>query len=165
MTLNSNSPHNVYRGEETVEFTCEYSGVTQRNPRITFQVLDITASDGLSETTRREGVIVAEHTVQGGETSEPTPGPMGTPAGEANGNGYSGSVSWQPPIERRGCYMLRVTMLGEDDDESPLHERTTMFAMVPSANTPVEANSAGRSLRATIRWSWPSWSTCWAKWA
>jgi len=119
MTLTANRPLNIYQDTKDVEITCHVFGVTQRNPRITFELFDA-FDDRLATDTRQldgQPIQTATHPPTGA-TSAPTSG--------VQPRAYSGRIVWKPPLTSVGFYRVRVTM---HSDAGTLHRRQMTLAV------------------------------------
>ena len=129
MMLQSNSPHNVYSDPQNIEITCNVSGIQQRDPMLTFELLDLSDRTLAQMTHRLEGKVVA---LSGSTISE---------LAEREGmdvrntdNGYQGEMSWRPPVKENGFFRVRVRMLG---DTGVMHQREVSLVVVRPQPPPV----------------------------
>ncbi len=109
----TNGDGNVFYDPSNVEVTCSLSGIRRPDPLVHFELLGV------------DGTRLAQSEVQVNDSG------LGEPASwlafvdtkervlpEIEGNGgFAGRVSWKPPIPGRGFYRVRVSMLGEGDNQ------------------------------------------------
>jgi len=103
VSLETNSPHNVYTLADTIQVTCLVSGITSPNPRVRFELLDLA------------GQVLLQ------QEQEMTPDVPNQPRVQA----FSGSASWSPAMPPCGFYLIRAYLLGASTE--PI---TTSLAVV-----------------------------------
>lgn len=129
MTLRTNSPHNVYTDPEEIEATCGLSGIQERDPLITFELLDRSHNALATKDIRLDGEAATRNQLRPSRRGEKED----VPDTEAAGTGYVGEVSWKPPITNYGFYRVRARMVGTS---GVLHERVVTLAVVRPQPTP-----------------------------
>jgi hypothetical protein len=119
MTLRSNSEHNVYTDPRAVTVSCELSGISERDPIITFELVDVSRRQVAKVQHRLEGEIIAQESSRASALlSQGTAAPAG---------GYAGATTWKPPIPDYGFYEIRVSMRSST---GLMHERTLPLAVM-----------------------------------
>jgi len=129
MTLRSNSPHNVFTNPEDVEITCDVSGIQQRKPMMTFELIDLSSRTLAEMNHRLDGKVVA---VRSNEISDLAVGEMANV--RKTDNGFQGEMTWRPPLDGYGYYRVRVRMLGKS---GVMHEREMGLVLVRPLAPPV----------------------------
>lgn len=166
MTLHTNSPHNVYSDPKDVLITCRISGIQERDPPLTFELIDLSRRTLAELSGRLDGEVIALKNAKVSRSDQKS----NLADAEAE-HGYQGEMRWQPPITGYGFYRIRVRMLGKSD---VLHERTVSLAVVrpqppltggefgwslPHGEKPLSMNAmAGLLAQAGISWAkFPVW--------
>lgn len=88
VSLETNSPHNVYSALSAPEFMCRVSGISDPNPLVQFQLLDV---DG--------NLLLDDEVPLKSEASRPQAGGV-----------FSGSAKWKPRVPDYGFYRVRVSI-------------------------------------------------------
>lgn len=103
MSLNVKGPLNVFTDARDVEVTCTVSGISERDPIIKFELVDVTSRrvDRLEH--RLEGEVIAEKSLQASKLL----GDAATRPAD-----FVGTTSWKPQIPEPGYYRVQVTMHG-----------------------------------------------------
>jgi hypothetical protein len=132
--LTTNSEYNVYTDPDAVEVTCSLSGILERDPEITFELLDASSRVLAENRVRLDGVLIeqklnASSELIGGEDKKPA--------------GYAGTASWKPPLEDFGFYRVRVRM---NQSGGAQHERHVTLAVI---------RPLGKPTRGEFGWSLP----------
>lgn len=107
MALKTDCSHNVYTRPDDIQVRCDVSGIPEREPSMTFELIDV----------RGERLAMLDDRLHGEAVSarpSPTPGQRAesdnTP--DPAEHGYAGTMTWKPPITDYGYYRVRVTMSG-----------------------------------------------------
>lgn len=113
VSLETNSPHNVYRSTSEPEVTCRVSGLSDPNPLVRFELLDV------------YGNVL--------ETSS-VPMEAGATRPQA-GRVFSGRATWRPPISDFGFgfYQVRVSISGHNNE--PITTTLAILQNLPRGKT------------------------------
>ncbi len=133
MVLSSNSKHNVYTGQKQITITCEVSGILERDPLITFELIDIGSQKLARMENRLNGEVVALKKLRASAFSG-----KHIARAKIGHDGYAGKMSWTLPVKDNGFYRVNVAMLGHEVDGKPtlLHKRSISLAVVEPGGTP-----------------------------
>lgn len=125
ISLSTNSLCNVYSSDSPPpEITCKVSGILERDPVMTFELLDC-SSQSLSRHSRRlEGQVVAQKSSKASTL-------LGTTI--TKDVGFAGTAHWSPAIKEPGYYRVTVNMSGQS---GVILERETRLAVLPPQATP-----------------------------
>lgn len=126
ISLSTNSLCNVYSADSTnpPEITCQVSGILERDPVMSFELLDC-SSQSLSRHSRRlEGQVVAQKSSKASTL-------LGTTI--TKDVGFAGTAHWTPEIKEPGYYRVRVVMSGQ---AGVILERETRLAVLPPLAPP-----------------------------
>jgi len=124
--VSTNNPCNVYTEPNGVEIECALSGIRERDPEISFQLLDASEHELQRERFRLDGQLIVDKSHRTGKSSE-----VDEP------NGYEGKKKWQPKIPGYGFYRIVVGMTGSEklpggsEVEHQLGRRTVDLVVVP----------------------------------
>jgi len=129
MTLHTNSEHNVYTDPSGVNVTCKVSGILERDPMMTFELIDVGSNQLAKMENRLDGDIVAQQTTRASALLGKR---LATP--DVAALGYAGTMEWKPPIEHYGFYQVRVTMLGSS---GTMQRRMLSLAVIRPQKNPV----------------------------
>ncbi|MCA9270990.1 MAG: hypothetical protein KDA41_21060 [Planctomycetales bacterium] len=124
MTLHSNSTYNVYTDPKDVEITCRVSGIHQRDPLMTFELVDLSRQTLAEMKKHLDGEVVA---LQSTQLERIDAAAEGDATGSESDRGYKGQMTWRPPIESYGYYQVRVRMMGGSGVK---YERSISLAIV-----------------------------------
>ena len=127
MSVNTNSPFNVYDNPKKVVVTCELSGIREQDPDIHFELLDASSHKLEGNTVQLEGQLITEKL---SKASDIVDARFERPAG------YAGTTKWQPPIKDFGFYRVRVSM---QTARGTLKDHMITIAVVP----PMESAAQG----------------------
>ena len=129
MMLRSNSPHNVYSDPQDIEISCIVSGIQQRDPMLTFELIDLSSRTLAQMNDRLDGEVVAL-------SSNKITDLISREGSEVvkTDNGYQGEMKWHPPIKENGFFRVRVRMLG---DKQVMHEREVTLVVVRPRSPPI----------------------------
>lgn len=133
MTLRSNSPHNVYSSADPVEIECGVLGITERDPKLRFELIDV--EDHVVDACETRLEAEPQLPASGGATNPSTLTDASLPRAwePAHDKAYVGSVTWKPKIPRNGYYRVRVVMRGRG---SATHQETLSLAVVQGTSVP-----------------------------
>ncbi|MBP89433.1 MAG: hypothetical protein CMJ64_22435 [Planctomycetaceae bacterium] len=107
VSLETNSPHNVYSNLYEPEVMCRVSGISDPNPLVQFQLLDV------------DGKLLLEEEV-----------PMKSGASRPQAGGvFSGSANWKPIIPDYGFYRVRVSISGHTNE--PISTTIALLQWLP----------------------------------
>jgi hypothetical protein len=95
MTLRTSKPTGLYQEVGSAEVICDVSGVSEADPRLTFELLD------------HQNLQLATHTVAVSANRKPQPAARGA---KDEVEPFAGTASWKPPVQEFGFYRVRVTM-------------------------------------------------------
>lgn len=112
MTLRCNNSYHVFASPDSVEVTCEVSGILDGSPTMLFELLDV---DGRL-------LASAERTMAADATGTPQHAVQSSPSV------YQGASTWKPPLTDNGFYRVRATLQGQ---ESSLLRRELALAVTP----------------------------------
>ncbi len=101
MTVETNSPFNVYTDPSKIIVTCKLSGILERDPDIHFELLDASSQRLEDNTIQLDGRLITERLTRASDIVN---------SSKPQKAGYEGSTEWHPPIEEHGFYRVRVTM-------------------------------------------------------
>lgn len=104
MSLATNKEHNIYALGEPVEITCRLSGFTGREPRLRFELRDVTGRVLESH----EGDLDANATSK----TAPAAARARPQTGDDRQGAFLGSLSWRPRVHENGFYQVQVSVLG-----------------------------------------------------
>ncbi len=101
MTLSTNSVLNLCDDPGQLQVSCSVRGVAQREPEITFELLDVDGQSVAAETRQLAGHRIAVPLVE-----ETGPGRVKPPAGPV----YEARTVWQPQVDQPGYYRVRASL-------------------------------------------------------
>jgi hypothetical protein len=113
MILETEKPSNVFTAPDEVEVCCRVSGILDPNPKMVLEVVDV--GSGGSKTIEQR--LAGKKNVDS--------------AGAANTDdpdGYTGQLTWRPPLDDFGFYRLKATMT---DRHGSTQQRTLSIAVLP----------------------------------
>jgi hypothetical protein len=128
MKLRTAAVTGLYHQPGAAEVICEVSGVSEPDPRVTFELLDY------------EDRVLATHSVAVRPTS---PVARTTKSGKAIQEPFAGSAGWHPPANEYGFYRVRVKMALVS---GAVLERSVTFAVL---------RPLGRAASGEFGWSLP----------
>lgn len=126
----TNNPCNVYTELGGVSIECSLSGIRERDPEISFRLLDAANRELQNEHFRLNGRLIVNKSRRGGPEEDDGP------------DGYEGTIKWQPKLPDYGFYRVVVTMrsstpVGDDgDDDHELGGRIVDVVVVPPLDMP-----------------------------
>ena len=121
LELKTNQPYNLFLNPAKVEVTCTASGFMEKNPEITFKLLD-ESGRCLADKTRN----LDEITVDPADKAKPG-------AAESTAERPFGA-SWEPPIPGPGFYRVQVELRGKS---TAVQCRDLALAVIESRHAPV----------------------------
>ena len=124
MAVQTSQPHNLYDSPNDVAVTCEVSGIEQRDPELSFELFDVHGN--LLATQTKVLAIEAKDQVGDADHLDQPP----------SRGGFSGTLTWRPPIPGTGFYRIRVSMYGESD---LVLQRTMSLAVMPQMGVPTKS--------------------------
>jgi hypothetical protein len=125
ISLSTNSLCNVYSNDSaTPEVTCHVSGILERDPVMTFDLLDCSNQNVSQKQSRLDGKVLAQKSAKASTL-------LGTTI--TRNVGFAGTARWTPPIKEPGFYRVRVTMSGQ---EGLILARETTLAVLPQQAAP-----------------------------
>ena len=164
ISLSTNSACNVYSTDGPApEITCQVSGILERDPIMTFELLDCSSQSVSRQEHRLQGEVVAQKSSKASAL-------LGTTI--TRNVGFAGTAHWSPTIKAPGYYRARVTMSGQ---AGLILERETTLALLtpaaapargefgwslPNGDRPLSLNALGQLLpQVGINWvKLPVWS-------
>ena len=147
VSLETNSPHNVYSDLSEPEVECRVSGITDPNPLVQFQLLDVDGNLLLDE----------DVPLKSGELRQRA------------GRVFSGSANWKPLVPDHGFYRVRVSISGHTNEpisttialvQSLPRDKTGEFGWtLPDGDNPLPLKTLASFLREVgIQWlKFPVW--------
>jgi hypothetical protein len=118
MNVETNSPHNILIEKEPVTIACRASGILERDPDVTFELVDVAGQAIDQESLKMDGQAVQRKTAK----ALNVPGLRRTAA-----TGYAGRIEWSPKAMSPGFYRVRVTMKGT---AALMQQRDVTFAVI-----------------------------------
>lgn len=116
MTITTNNIYNVYHNPQDVVVTCRLSGIRERDPDITFQLLDATDREiGGVGSVRLDGKLVSEQSFKGSQIAA----------------GFEGATDWKPNAPSHGFYRVRVRMLSSRTGELMKEDKISLAILPP----------------------------------
>lgn len=122
MRLHTNSSHNVFSDGNDIEITCDVSGIQERDPMLTFELVDLSSRTLAEMNDRLDGKIVALASNKIADLASKQSAQV-----QKTDNGYQGEMRWRPPIEENGFYRVRVRMVGMT---GVIHQREISLVVV-----------------------------------
>ncbi len=120
ISMSTNSPCNVYSSDAPPpEITCKVSGILERDPEMTFELIDC-SNQSADRQQRVQGQVVAHKTSQASTL-------LGTTI--TRNVGFAGTARWQPQIKEPGYYRVRVAMSSK---AGLILERQTSLVVLPT---------------------------------
>ncbi|TWT78496.1 hypothetical protein Pla123a_12880 [Posidoniimonas polymericola] len=124
MEVTTNSRINVYDDPGNIVVTCSLSGISEKNPKIKFQLLDATQAEiGEEGVKELQGRVISEESRNASEILE---------GDGRHSEGYEGSEDWRPDIREHGFYRVRVQMISNDTGLE-MDKKVITLAVVPKA--------------------------------
>lgn len=111
VSLEMNSPHHVYADLNEPKITCRASGISDPNPLVRFELVDVDGNRLLQEEVQMKA-----------EASRPQ-----------LGRAFSGAATWKPEIPNFGFYHLRVSIAGHTNE--PISTTLAMLQDFPHDKT------------------------------
>ncbi len=125
ISLSTNSLCNVYSSDgPPPEVTCQVSGILERDPMMTFELLDCSSQSVYRQQRRLQGEVVAQKSSKASTL-------LGTTI--TKNVGFAGTARWNPDIKEPGYYRVRVAMSGQ---AGLILERETTIAVLPPQAAP-----------------------------
>ncbi|MCH8199982.1 MAG: hypothetical protein IIA54_07955, partial [Chloroflexi bacterium] len=125
MTVQINSAHNIFTENDKVTVTCQVSGILERDPVITFELVDISSHKVDENSKRLRGRVVQRKSSK----ASSLPGLHRNKTA-----GFAGETQWSPNISKPGFYRVQVTMKGrkklDGQREALMQRRLVTFAIV-----------------------------------
>jgi len=130
MTLATQDGASVYQTDQEIEVVCNVSGILEKDPAITFELVDVGDQSLAKFESQLDGRVVARKTENIQEL-------FGKKAyvDENWSIGYAGTIKWSPPIAKNGFYQVRATMAGS---EGLMHRRSMTMAVVSQDEMPTD---------------------------
>ena len=101
MTVETNSPFNVYTDPNDIIVTCRLSGIIEKDPDIHFELFDASSRKLEDDTIQLDGRLITERLSRASDIVSATTNHKA---------GYAGKTQWVPPIREHGFYRVWVTM-------------------------------------------------------
>jgi hypothetical protein len=137
MTVETQHLRTILEASERIELLCKVSGILERDPLITFELVDI-AQRGIDKSSQRlQGVRVQRKTFKAAQV----PGLI-----RQDTQGYTGELRWSPSRVEPGFYRVRVTMQGGKTGVGALVQQRELTFVVVRGERPPARGEFGWSL-------------------
>lgn len=125
MTVTLNNPVHVYTDPRDIEITCNVSGIFERDPMISFELVDVFSRRVAQQDQQLIGEVVAQKSSRVSVLSGDTGRGM---------EDFMGATQWRPTVGEPGYYRVRVTMQGKKG--LILERQVSLVLIEPHSNPP-----------------------------
>jgi hypothetical protein len=120
MTVETNSPFNVYTDPHDIMVTCSLMGILEKDPDIHFELFDASSRKLEDDTIQLDGRLITERLSRASDIVDNSTKNLKA--------GYAGKTQWPPPIDKYGFYRVRVTMR---TSQGMMNQHIISIAVVP----------------------------------
>ncbi|MEX0791869.1 MAG: hypothetical protein WD045_01945 [Pirellulaceae bacterium] len=129
MSLTTVDGVSIYTAPDNIKVRCEVTGILERDPTISFELVDVSRQPLATFENRLSGRVVARKSQRASQLFGKK-----TLGQSEWGVGFAGDMTWTPDIPDNGFYEVHATMTGAS---GLMHRRIMTLAVVPNEPGPV----------------------------